>query len=77
VFKKEPAAELSAGSEDLPSRMKGSSPASIFFLFSPLFRGIPHLMKYIERKERHPLLLVGAQSFVERLPRTSQFLEVG
>ena len=51
--------------------------ASILFLFSPLFRGIPHLMKYVERKESHPLLLVGAQSFVERLPRTSKFLEVG
>ena len=53
--------------------MKRGSPASILFVFSPLFRGIPYLMKYIERKERHPLLLVGAQSFVERLPRSSDF----
>ena len=69
--------ELSAGSGGLPSEMKSGSLASILFVFSPLFRGIPHLMKYVERKERHPLLLVGAQSFVERLPRTSEFLEVG
>jgi len=32
--------------------------ASILFVFGPLFRGVPHLTKYIERKERHPLLLV-------------------
>ena len=77
IFKKEPAAEQSAGSAGLPSGMKRGSPASILFVFSPFFRGIPHFMKYVERKEGHPLLLVGAQSFVERLPRISEFLEVG
>ena len=51
--------------------------ASILFIFSPFFRDIPHLMKHIERKERHPLLLVGAQSLIQRLPRTGEFLEVG
>ena len=48
--------------------------ASILFVFGPLFRGVPHLAKYIERKERHPLLLVGAQSLVKRLPRTGELL---
>jgi len=35
--------------------------ASILFVFSPLFRGVPHLMKDIERDEGHPLLLVGGE----------------
>jgi hypothetical protein len=51
--------------------------ASIIFIFGPLLSGIPHLMKDIERKERHPLFLVGAQSLIQRLPRTGQFFEVG
>ena len=54
-----------------------NSRASILFIFSPFFRDIPHLMKHIERKGRHPLLLVGAQSLVQRLPRSGEFLEVG
>jgi hypothetical protein len=51
--------------------------ASILFVFGPVFRGVPHLMKHIKRKERHPLLLVRTQSFVQRLPRISESLEVG
>ena len=54
-----------------------NSRASILFIFSPFFRDIPHLTKHIEREERHPLLLVGAQSLVQRLPRSGEFLEVG
>ena len=51
--------------------------ASILFISGPRLSGIPHLMKNIERKEGHPLLLVRTQSFVQRLPRISEFLEVG
>ena len=58
-------------------KQKPRNAASILFVFGPLFRDVPYLMKDIERNKGHPLLLVGAEGLVERLPRSSEFLEVG
>jgi hypothetical protein len=48
-----------------------------FVTFRPLFRNVPHATKYIDRKEGHAPLLVRAEGLIERLPRTSELLEVG
>ncbi len=46
-------------------------------LCAVLFCGIAHVMQDKDREGRHPLLLFGAESLIERLPGVGELLQVG
>ena len=62
------------------SKLRNGRASILFVVFQHrdlLFRSVPHLTKYLDRKKGHALLLVGAEGLIERLPRISELLEVG